>query len=98
MHKEATLVHVMSHNCAMMPRTCKRQNTDGGADEWYRGEIAKEIAAHMEDIGGLITTDDLAAYSPRYADTQFFSSGIAAKLCIGFVKAAYYDASCFAES
>ena len=64
-----------------------RRLAAGGADVWYRGEIAKEIAAHMEDIGGLITTDDLAAYSPRYADTlRVFSSGIAAKLCIDFVR------------
>ena len=64
-----------------------RRLAAGGADAWYRGEIAKEIAAHMEDIGGLITTDDLAAYSPRYADTlRVFSSGIAAKLCIDFVR------------
>ena len=64
-----------------------RRLAAGGADAWYRGEIAKEIAAHMEDIGGLITTDDLAAYSPRYADTlRFFRRELPAKLCIDFVK------------
>lgn len=33
-----------------------------GADAFYRGEIAAKIAASMARHGGLVTTDDLAAY------------------------------------
>ncbi|HET9781250.1 MAG TPA: gamma-glutamyltransferase [Candidatus Dormibacteraeota bacterium] len=34
----------------------------GGADEYYRGSIASEIAADFAANGGFITRDDLAAY------------------------------------
>jgi gamma-glutamyltranspeptidase/glutathione hydrolase len=34
----------------------------GGADAFYRGEIAKKIAADMEDNGGIITFADMAQY------------------------------------
>ncbi len=34
----------------------------GGADAFYRGDIAKKIAADMEDHGGIITFADLAQY------------------------------------
>ncbi len=34
----------------------------GGADAFYRGDIAKKIAADMEDNGGIITFADLAQY------------------------------------
>lgn len=34
----------------------------GGADAFYRGEIARKIAADMEDNGGIITYADLAQY------------------------------------
>ena len=34
----------------------------GGADAFYKGEIAKKIAADMEDNGGIITYADLAQY------------------------------------
>jgi gamma-glutamyltranspeptidase/glutathione hydrolase len=36
-----------------------------GAQEFYRGETARMIAADMADSGGLITLEDLAAYKPR---------------------------------
>ena len=36
---------------------------DGGAGSFYRGAIGEKIAAAMVDVGGLITTDDLAAYA-----------------------------------
>lgn len=36
-----------------------------GADEFYRGEIARLIAADVEAGGGLLTLADLAAYQPR---------------------------------
>ncbi len=34
----------------------------GGADAFYRGEIAKKIAADMEENGGIITFADMAQY------------------------------------
>jgi gamma-glutamyltranspeptidase / glutathione hydrolase len=36
----------------------------GGADAFYRGRIADQIAAEMARSGGLITKEDLAAYKP----------------------------------
>jgi gamma-glutamyltranspeptidase/glutathione hydrolase len=35
-----------------------------GPDGFYKGEVAELIAAEMERGGGLVTTDDLAAYQP----------------------------------
>jgi gamma-glutamyltranspeptidase/glutathione hydrolase len=37
-------------------------------DEFYRGEVGAELAAYMSEVGGLITTDDLAAYQPRWLE------------------------------
>src|SRR5690606_1803588 len=36
-----------------------------GADDFYRGEIAKRIVADMEAQGGLIAASDLAAYEAK---------------------------------
>jgi len=36
-----------------------------GAEEFYRGETARMIAADMAKSGGLVTLQDLAAYKPR---------------------------------
>ncbi len=36
-----------------------------GAEEFYRGETARMIAADMAKSGGLITLEDLGAYKPR---------------------------------
>ena len=36
-----------------------------GPDEFYTGETARKIVAHMEKLGGLITLDDLAAYQAK---------------------------------
>jgi gamma-glutamyltranspeptidase len=54
----------------------------GGADAFYRGEIARRIAADMTKNGGLITLDDLAQYraierrplTGRYRDHVLFSA------------------------
>lgn len=35
---------------------------DRGPDEFYTGITARKIVAHMEQMGGLVTSDDLAAY------------------------------------
>ena len=37
----------------------------GGPDEFYAGETARKLVAHMKNLGGLITLDDLAAYQAR---------------------------------
>jgi gamma-glutamyltranspeptidase len=42
--------------------TTLRAIQKGGADAFYRGEIAKKIAADMEENGGIITYADLAQY------------------------------------
>jgi gamma-glutamyltranspeptidase/glutathione hydrolase len=41
-----------------------RQIARGGADAFYKGEIARRFAADMKKNGGLITMADLAAYQP----------------------------------
>ena len=41
-----------------------RQIARGGADAFYKGEIARRFAADMARRGGLITMADLAAYRP----------------------------------
>ena len=47
-----------------MARTLERI-AEGGAEIFYRGEIARAIAADMEAQGGGITLEDLAAYRVR---------------------------------
>ena len=42
-----------------------RQIRDHGAGAFYRGAIAERIAAYMEQAGGLISAEDLAAYEVR---------------------------------
>lgn len=39
-----------------------RQISDHGAEAFYRGAIAEKIATYMEQAGGLIAAEDLAAY------------------------------------
>ena len=39
-----------------------------GAAALYRGELAASIAATVEDGGGILTTDDLAAYEVIWRD------------------------------
>ena len=41
-----------------------RQISDHGPDAFYKGEIARKLAADMKAHGGLITLEDLAAYKP----------------------------------
>ncbi len=45
-----------------------RTLADGGADEFYRGSIAKEIARYSQENGGIITEDDLANYEPEWQE------------------------------
>ena len=42
-----------------------REIAQHGADGFYKGEVARRIAADMRAHGGLITLDDLAAYRPQ---------------------------------
>lgn len=41
---------------------------DGGRDAFYTGEIAEKIAAHMAEIDGFITLEDLAAHTSEWVD------------------------------
>ena len=41
-----------------------REIAAGGADPFYRGEVAKNTAAFLKANGGIITEGDLAAYHP----------------------------------
>jgi gamma-glutamyltranspeptidase/glutathione hydrolase len=50
-----------------MARTLRRI-AEGGADVFYRGEIAEEIAADMAKNGGLLSYDDLKSYRTRRID------------------------------
>jgi gamma-glutamyltranspeptidase/glutathione hydrolase len=43
-----------------------RRLAAGGAHEFYKGDVAKEFAAYMAEVGGLITSEDLASYEPRW--------------------------------
>jgi gamma-glutamyltranspeptidase/glutathione hydrolase len=47
---------------------------DSGVDDFYRGEIAQQIAADMAANGGYVTAEDLAAYrvlDGRYITTRY---------------------------
>jgi gamma-glutamyltranspeptidase/glutathione hydrolase len=37
----------------------------GGAEEFYRGQTARELAAEMAGMGGLITAEDIAGYQAK---------------------------------
>jgi gamma-glutamyltranspeptidase / glutathione hydrolase len=39
-----------------------------GPDAFYRGEIAHAIAAHVQEIGGFLTAEDLAAHRSEWVD------------------------------
>jgi gamma-glutamyltranspeptidase/glutathione hydrolase len=45
--------------------TTLQQIADNGPDAFYTGPVANLIAAEVKRGGGLITTEDLAAYKPR---------------------------------
>jgi gamma-glutamyltranspeptidase/glutathione hydrolase len=50
-----------------LARVLRRIASDGPAG-FYRGTVAESIARAMKDNGGLITTDDLAAYRAKWRD------------------------------
>jgi gamma-glutamyltranspeptidase/glutathione hydrolase len=41
-----------------------RQIAKHGRDGFYTGEVAERIAGHLQSVGGIMTTDDLARYEP----------------------------------
>ncbi|HEX2727289.1 MAG TPA: gamma-glutamyltransferase, partial [Beijerinckiaceae bacterium] len=47
-----------------MERTLRRLETAGWRD-FYQGDLARRIAAHVADVGGILTLDDLKRFEPR---------------------------------
>lgn len=45
-----------------------RQIADGGADAFYRGEIAEKIVAKSKELGGYMTMSDLADNKPKWVE------------------------------
>jgi len=45
-----------------------REIASGGRDAFYRGRIARDLAAYSEASGGLLTADDLARCEPKWVD------------------------------
>jgi gamma-glutamyltranspeptidase / glutathione hydrolase len=45
-----------------------RAVVEGGAEAFYRGPIAEEIARFSQENGGLLTYEDLATYSPNWQE------------------------------
>lgn len=43
-----------------------RRLADAGSRDFYDGRIADDLIADMQELGGSMTTDDLAAYRPRW--------------------------------
>ena len=43
-----------------------RAIAEGGADVFYRGEIADKIIKHLQQTGGIITAEDLANFEPEW--------------------------------
>ena len=45
-----------------------RQVAEGGADVFYRGPIAKRIARAVQEAGGWLAEEDLAAFTPEWRE------------------------------
>jgi gamma-glutamyltranspeptidase/glutathione hydrolase len=45
-----------------------RQIAEGGSEVFYRGPIAKAIARAVQDAGGWLTEEDLAAFKPEWRE------------------------------
>ncbi|SEA28824.1 gamma-glutamyltransferase 2. Threonine peptidase. MEROPS family T03 [Microbulbifer marinus] len=52
------------------PRLAKtyRQIAEGGRDAFYKGDIAKEIAAYMKENGGFLSYEDLASHKSDWVE------------------------------
>lgn len=46
-----------------------RRLAEHGGREYYEGETAERLAAYIQQCGGTMTRDDLAAYQPDWVDT-----------------------------
>ncbi|MBN7816563.1 gamma-glutamyltransferase [Algoriphagus pacificus] len=44
-----------------------------GRDEFYRGETAKTLTAHIQSMGGIITEEDLASYEAVWREPVVFN-------------------------
>ncbi len=49
-----------------------RRIAKNGPDEFYKGDMAKELAAFMQEQGGFITEEDLARYEAVWRDPVVF--------------------------
>jgi gamma-glutamyltranspeptidase/glutathione hydrolase len=45
-----------------------RAIVEGGAEAFYRGEIAREIVRFSQDHGGILTLEDFASYAPEWQE------------------------------
>ena len=45
-----------------------RALVEGGAEAFYRGEIAREIVRFSQDHGGILTMEDFASYTPEWRE------------------------------
>lgn len=50
-----------------MEKTLERV-AEAGWRDFYEGEIGRQIADHVQEIGGVLTRDDMAEYGPRVTD------------------------------
>ena len=41
---------------------------DGGAEAFYKGDIAKNISSYIQSLGGWLTTEDFASYTAEWVD------------------------------
>lgn len=46
--------------------TTLKRLAEAGADDFYRGAIARDLIADMAELGGTMTAEDLADYRPRW--------------------------------
>lgn len=45
-----------------------RTIAEKGPDGFYKGDVAKTIADHVQELGGILTADDMAGYEPVEVD------------------------------
>ena len=45
-----------------------RQVAEGGAEVFYRGELASRMVRYLQETGGLLSAEDLAAFTPVWLD------------------------------
>jgi gamma-glutamyltranspeptidase/glutathione hydrolase len=53
-----------------MPQLARtlRAIAEGGADAFYKGPMARRIASFVQDQGGWLTEEDMAAHAPRWVE------------------------------